>query len=40
MLDAWAQELCGMRDMIVDFIDGYEADHLEQALAGRPGVPS
>lgn len=28
VLDAWARELCGMRDRIVDFIDRYEADHL------------
>ena len=43
MLDAWARELCGMRDMIIDFIDRYEADHHESAphdgsprRAGRP----
>ena len=27
VLDALARELCGMRDMVVDFIERYEADH-------------
>ncbi len=27
VLDDWARELCGMRDVIIDFIDRYEADH-------------
>ena len=31
VLDAWARELCGMRDMIVDFIERYEADLHEHA---------
>ncbi|MBJ7594450.1 MAG: helix-turn-helix transcriptional regulator [Candidatus Dormibacteraeota bacterium] len=40
VLDAWARELCGMRDMIVDFIDRYEADQQEQALVGGAGIRS
>ncbi len=32
VLDDWARELCGMRDMIIDFIDRYEADHHEPRL--------
>jgi PadR family transcriptional regulator, regulatory protein PadR len=29
VLDAWARELCGMRDMIIGFIERYEADQHE-----------
>ncbi len=38
LLDAWARELCGMRDMIVDFIDRYEANH--NGHESVPGIPS
>ena len=31
VLDEWARELCGMRDVIIDFIERYEADHHEHA---------
>jgi PadR family transcriptional regulator PadR len=31
VLDEWARELCGMRDLIIDFIDRYESDHHEKA---------
>ncbi len=37
MLDDWARELCGMRDMIIDFIDRYEADHHERAPVTATG---
>lgn len=34
VLDAWARELCGMRDLIIDFIERYEADHHQHAPPG------
>ncbi|MBJ7608498.1 MAG: helix-turn-helix transcriptional regulator [Candidatus Dormibacteraeota bacterium] len=36
-LDAQARELCGVRDMIIDFIDRYESEH--QNHAPLPGTP-
>jgi hypothetical protein len=38
LLDAWAGELSGMRDMIVDFIGRYEANH--RAFDSVPATPS
>ncbi len=37
VLDDWARELCGMRDMIIDFIDRYEADQHEHPPPGARG---
>jgi PadR family transcriptional regulator PadR len=31
VLGDWARELCGMRDMIIDFIERYETDQHEHA---------
>ncbi|MEO8897939.1 MAG: helix-turn-helix transcriptional regulator [Candidatus Dormibacter sp.] len=36
LLDAWARDLCGMRDTIVDFIDRYEANHGGQETVPGP----
>jgi PadR family transcriptional regulator, regulatory protein PadR len=39
VLDDWARELCGMRDMIIDFIDRYEVDHHERSpLTALPPI--
>jgi PadR family transcriptional regulator PadR len=41
VLDEWARELCGMRDLIIDFIDRYEADHHGSTpLSGLPLRPA
>ena len=38
VLDAWARELCGMRNSIIEFIDRYEAEHHDHApLPAMPG---
>jgi poly-beta-hydroxybutyrate-responsive repressor len=42
VLDAWARELCGMRDMIIDFIERYQSDHDGRAPleAASPSLPA
>ena len=37
VLERWARELCGVRNMIIEFIDRYALDHLDQAPL--PAVP-
>ncbi len=39
VLEDWARELCGMRDVIINFIDRYRAEQPEDALS-RPSARS